>query len=42
MMLHTITRKDLLDLDYRCKEEFLVSICWCDGYIVRPYYGREK
>jgi hypothetical protein len=26
MMLHTMTRKDLLDLVYRRKEEFLASI----------------
>lgn len=26
MTLHTITRKDLLDLVYRLKEEFLASI----------------
>jgi len=42
MMLHTITRKDLLDLVYRRKEEFLASIRRCDVYIVRSYYGREK
>src|SRR5438046_9980235 len=42
MMLHTITRKDLLDLVYRHKEEFLASIRRCDVYIVTPYYGREK
>jgi hypothetical protein len=35
MMLHTITRKDLLDLVYRRKEEFLASIRRFDVYIVR-------
>jgi hypothetical protein len=42
MMVHTIIRKDLLDLVYRRKEEFLTSIRRCDVYIVRSYYGREK
>jgi hypothetical protein len=42
MMIHTITRKDLLDLVYRRKEEFLASIRRSDAYIVRSYYGREK
>jgi hypothetical protein len=42
MMIHTITRKDLLDLVYRRKEEFLASIRNYDTYIVRSYYQREK
>ena len=42
MMLHTITRKDLLDLVYRCKEEFLASIRRGDVYIVRSYYGERR
>lgn len=42
MMLHTITRKDLLDLVYRRTEEFLASIRRFDAYNVRFYYGREK
>jgi hypothetical protein len=42
MMIHTITREDLLDLVYRRQEEFLASIRRYDVYIVRSYYGREK
>ena len=42
MMVHTMTRKDLLDLVYRRKEEFLASIRNYDTYIVRSYYQREK
>jgi hypothetical protein len=42
MMLHAITRKDLLDLVYRCKEVFLASIRRRDVHIVRSYYGQEK